>query len=105
MSNKATRSNTDFTHMTIDGSGLTIKNEKLKGDSMRNDEDDEINLEETTMVMNNINSVSNGKLNELTGHDLNDQPKDYTGKQKSTTVEAQLTLSGPAYFKQKLQIF
>ncbi|CAF3390750.1 unnamed protein product [Rotaria sp. Silwood2] len=91
MSNKATRSNTDFTHMTIDGSGLTIKNEKLKGDSMRNDEDDEINLEETTMVMNNINSVSNGKLNELTGHDLNDQPKDYTGKQKSTTVEAQLS--------------
>jgi hypothetical protein len=90
MSNKATRSNTSFTHMTIDGSGLKIKNQKSKGDFTRNDEDDEINLEETTMVTNKINLVGSGKLNELTGHDLNDQPMDYIDKQKATTIEAEI---------------
>ena len=91
MNNKATRSNTDFTLMVVNESGLTIKKEKPKDDLVIDDQDNEINLEETTVDTNKINLVGNGKLNELAGHDLNDQQRDYIDKQTSTTVEAQLT--------------
>ncbi len=72
MSNKATRNDTDFTNMTIDYLGLSIKNEKLKGDSTKNHEDNSINLEETATVTNKNDLVVSEKVNGINGYDLND---------------------------------
>ncbi len=88
-SNKATRSKIDFANMTIDSLGLSIKNEKRKGDSTKNDEDNNTNLEETTTVTNKINSGVSEKFSNMASHDLNDQPVDYADKQNLNTVEVQ----------------
>jgi hypothetical protein len=82
MNKKPTRNNTNFTNMTIDSLSLPVKSEKPKGDLTKIDEDITIDLNEETTAINKVNSNVSEKLNDLAGHDLNDQPVEYTNKQK-----------------------
>ena len=89
MTNRITRSNTDFTDMTIDSLGLPIKNEKSKSDSIKNDEQKDASMEETILT-NNANSADSEKLNHRNGHGLNDQSIGYMHKQNPTMQAVQL---------------
>ncbi|CAF1429741.1 unnamed protein product [Rotaria sordida] len=78
--------------MTIDSLGLSLKSEQQKGDLIKNDEDINIDLDGTTTTRNKIHVEVNEKLNDIAGHDLNDQPTRYTDKRNLTTIEMQPNL-------------
>ncbi|CAF3989565.1 unnamed protein product [Rotaria sordida] len=78
--------------MTIDSLGLSLKSEQQKGDPIKNDEDINIDLDGTTTTRNKIHVEVNEKLNDIAGHDLNDQPTRYTDKRNLTTIEMQPNL-------------
>ncbi|CAF4224438.1 unnamed protein product, partial [Rotaria sordida] len=73
--------------MTIDSLGLLLKSEKQKGDPIKNDEDINIDSDVTATTKNMINVEVSEKLNDMAGHDLNDQPVGDIDKQKPTTAE------------------
>jgi hypothetical protein len=73
--------------MSIDSLGLSIKNEKQKGPSMEIMECSDDDIDQIKIRMAKISEDVNEKVNNVAGHDLNDQQLFHTDKQHPPVLQ------------------